>query len=681
MIPNTIGWACAPTAPKLERYILPALQQLIPTDWVASYSSEFGDIRLKNGSLIHLQTLEDPDQGRGQGLDWLWIDEASELTEDHWHVIRPSLTERRGGAFITTSPRSYDWVYDQFYHKAEEGVPGYWACKYATSENPIISAAEVAEAKASMPDTMFRQEYEADFVIFTGSVYGSLIDPQILRTDDQTRQVIPEWPDIADWRQVVVGLDTGADHPFGAVKAVSTEKGLVVVGEYLERHRTFAEHAGSVKMLASSSTAKWAINKNERQPMIELAQHGIRCQGAENDVVAGTERVKTWLHRHQLWFVESRCPMTIKQMKAYRWAPDKSKDGQVRPERVYKLNDELPDCFVAGTLISTKRGDVPIETVTDQDQVLTRVGYRPVEIVGSRYVSTHHLVLSNGTSLIGTATHPIWTTKNGFVELAKLHAGDQVLPVTQITTAAEHEGSGQRSMVPFQKVMRSIIGTLTAPITQLTISGACLLRSIRSFIEPSVVPWSPKLVGFATRILRRGQDIKFTAQTTVSQLIDAVGMLMRSHEIALVVGNHSRSTNIAGFGTVPSHAGSDITNVSPVRLSAFSAETPQSRSLNEPDTAVTVVGSVPTGLVERVYNMSVKEQPEYFANGILVHNCIRYFCMTWPRLPDGPPPVEIPVRDLTLLPAEMRGAIERMRRLEAVPKDPDDSNLSHDFFA
>ena len=80
--------------------------------------------------------------------------------------------------------------------------------------------------------------------------------------------------------------------------------------------------------------------------MIELAQPpSIYCQPAENDVVAGTERVKSWLHTKQLWFVERLCPLTIKQMKAYRWAPDRSKDGQVRKERIYKKDDELPDCI------------------------------------------------------------------------------------------------------------------------------------------------------------------------------------------------------------------------------------------------------------------------------------------------------------------------------------------------
>lgn len=344
-IPNTIGWCCAPTNPKLHRYVIPAFQQLIPPEIVKDYSSEHHDLWLKNGSLIHFQTLEDPDQGRGQGLDWLWIDEICELSEDHWHVIRPSLTERRGVAFFTSSPQSYDWVWKNFYKKAEEEVPGFWAARYATSENPIISEEEIAEAKATMPDAMFRQEYEADFVYFEGAVYGGDIDPQILKTNDQVRDIIPEWPEVASWRQVLVGIDTGADHPFGAVKLISSEQGLVVVGEYLERHRSFIEHAGSLRMLAGNANTRWAINRNERQPMIELGQHQIFCQPAENDVVAGTERVKSWLHTRQLWFVESQCPMTIQQLKAYHWAKDKTLDGQVRQEKVYKRDDELPDCL------------------------------------------------------------------------------------------------------------------------------------------------------------------------------------------------------------------------------------------------------------------------------------------------------------------------------------------------
>jgi hypothetical protein len=343
-IPNTIGWACAPTAPKLSRYVIPAFQQIIPVEWVADWKESSGDLWLKNGSLIHFQTLEDPDQGRGQGLDWLWIDEVCELTKKHWETISPSLTEKRGGAFFTTSPRSFDWVYEELYRRAEQGMPGYWAAKYQTSANPIISQDELDEAKLTMSDAMYRQEYEADFVIFTGAVYGGVIAPQILKTTAQIQSVLPEWPEIAPWRQVLIGIDTGADHPFGAVKLVSCDQGFVVVDEYLERDRTFLQHATNIKSIARSATAKYAINKNERQQSLELAQHGIFCQKAENDVVSGTERVKSWLQTRQLWFIEASCPKTISQMMSYRWAEPSQRDGQLRKERVFKLEDELPDC-------------------------------------------------------------------------------------------------------------------------------------------------------------------------------------------------------------------------------------------------------------------------------------------------------------------------------------------------
>ena len=347
MTPNTVGWACAPTNPKLHRYVIPAFQQLIQSDWVESWNREFLDLRLKNGSLIHFQTLEDPDQGRGQGLDWLWIDEVCELTKTHWDVIRPSLAGNTV-AFFTTSPRSYDWVYEELYRPAEEGVPGYWAChaKTAYSANPRISKDFLARERAQMSDAMYRQEYEADFVTFTGAVYGDVIVPQVLRTPDEIRTIIPEWPAIHDWRTCTIGLDTGADHPFGAVKLISTDKGLVVIGEYLERDKNYLQHSSELIRLSRPHSTRWAINKNERQGMIELAQHGISCHPAENDQIAGIERVRSWLHNKQIWFVEPLCPKTIKQMKALRWAENTSpKDESKRKERVYKKDDELPDCI------------------------------------------------------------------------------------------------------------------------------------------------------------------------------------------------------------------------------------------------------------------------------------------------------------------------------------------------
>jgi hypothetical protein len=343
-IPGSIGWACAPTVPKLHRYVIPAYQQLIPEDWIQSWNAEFLDLRLINGSLIHFQTLEHVDQGRGQGLDWLYIDECCELTKEHWDVIRPSLAGDTV-AFFTTTPRGYDWVYEDLFKPAEDAVPGYWAChaKTAQSANPDISAGFLDREKSQMSEMMFRQEYEADFVTFTGAIYGEDLKPRhILNTAEEVQQLIPEWPLINPDRPILMGIDTGADHPFGAVKLVSTPKGLVVVDEYLERERSFSQHALFLRQMGGPKP-QYAINKNDKQASLELAQHGVFCMKAENDVVAGTERVKSWLAVNQLYFVAKNCPRTLRQLQAYRWAENTAADGSTRKEKVFKKNDELPD--------------------------------------------------------------------------------------------------------------------------------------------------------------------------------------------------------------------------------------------------------------------------------------------------------------------------------------------------
>ena len=349
--PGTIGWACAPSNPMLHRYVIPAFQRIIPPEWVEDYNAEYKDLRLKNGSLIHFQTLDDPDAARGQTLDWLWIDEVCLLTELHWDTLRPSLAGDQV-AFFTTSPRGYDWVYKNFYLKALAGVPGYWACttKSSDSANPRMSKEFLLREKENMSDLRFRQEYEADFVTFEGAVYGDLIHPQIIHDvtsdgDKKLRELIPEWPDIAPWRVGWMGIDEGADHPTGAVKLISANDHLIVVDEYLERDRPFAEHSAAFKRISHPHDIKYAINKNARQPMMEFARHGIMAIPSDNDQWTGIERVRTWLHTNRLWFVESRVPRTIEQLQSLHWLEEK-KDQQHRDTpQVFKMNDELPDAL------------------------------------------------------------------------------------------------------------------------------------------------------------------------------------------------------------------------------------------------------------------------------------------------------------------------------------------------
>lgn len=78
------------------------------------------------------------------------------------------------------------------------------------------------------------------------------------------------------------------------------------------------------------------------------------------------------------------------------------------------------------------------------------------------------------------------------------------------------------------------------------------------------------------------------------------------------------------------------------RANAPSVESPSStRSQKSPSVrAVAVAGVTKDSKRVAVYNLNVAECPEYFANGILVHNCVRGYAVNWNRVPKGFTPEE-----------------------------------------
>ena len=85
-------------------------------------------------------------------------------------------------------------------------------------------------------------------------------------------------------------------------------------------------------------------------------------------------------------------------------------------------------CLVAGTLIETDRGHVPIEDVTTDDLVMTRLGFAPVKWAGkttdaSRLTTVTHA----GGAVTSTRWHRIWTSTRGFVPASDVRPTDRLV--------------------------------------------------------------------------------------------------------------------------------------------------------------------------------------------------------------------------------------------------------------
>ena len=352
LVPNSLGWICGPSYEKLHDATMPTILRLLPETWCQHWDAEHLTLTLVNGAKVAFRSLDDPDRAHsGVGLHWAWFDEAAFIAVEAWDYFQPSLADFGGVAFFTSSVDGYDWTYDRIEKPALiEHKPGFWAAKWRTIDNPYMAAfraAEIEDARASMPPQMFRQEYEGERENFTGAVYGEWIDTAWLATPEDVERYIPEWPKIDPSRRVLVGLDSGSDHPFGAVALVVTERGIIAVKDYLERRRAYATHIADIKLQFAGTLGDevlWTANRNEGQLRSEFDAHGVHVAMAENDQAAGLQRVLSWLYTSQLKIAYT-CPRTFEQMKKLRYADNLLHDGQKREkEKVFKKEDELPDC-------------------------------------------------------------------------------------------------------------------------------------------------------------------------------------------------------------------------------------------------------------------------------------------------------------------------------------------------
>jgi phage terminase large subunit len=357
-VPKSIGWVMGPNHKWLYDSTFPSFVRLINPAWVKRWDPEHVVIHFINGASVAFRSLEDPERARGpHGVGWGWFDEAAQSPERAYDVFRPTLLKAGGIVIITTTPLGFDWTYDRIEKLAMRGDPGYWAIKYWTEENPAfrsnpVSMREIEHDRKTMTPEFFAQEYQAERRSATGLIYDyKLLETQTLNTDEEVRRVIPEWPNIDSTRLAVIGLDSGVDHPFGALKVLNTDRGLVVCGEYLERLQALSTHLSPISQrfgLAqfNPNNITWAANKNEANLRLEFGLQGVGVVPAEAKHEVGIQRVQSWLHTKQLWFVASHCPKTIEQMKAYRFAPGNTAiDGQKKKEQVFKQKDELPDAL------------------------------------------------------------------------------------------------------------------------------------------------------------------------------------------------------------------------------------------------------------------------------------------------------------------------------------------------
>lgn len=127
-------------------------------------------IELPGGGSVTVRSADNPDSLRGAGLDGVVLDEAASIDEVAWkEVLRPALSDKQGWAVFIGTPKGHNWFWKLFEHAKGEGDWERW--QRPSSDNALLSEHELAAARRESTALIAAQEYDAQFIVRTGSMF------------------------------------------------------------------------------------------------------------------------------------------------------------------------------------------------------------------------------------------------------------------------------------------------------------------------------------------------------------------------------------------------------------------------------------------------------------------------------------------------------------------------------
>lgn len=227
-------------------------------------SEDMRRIALPGGGVIRVRSGHDPDALRGAGLDLAVLDEAAYLRPDVWRAaIRPALADRRGEALFLSTPRGKNWFWSLWMAGQNAANVQWKSWKFPTTANPLIDPAEVEDARALLPERIYREEYLADFIDDGGQVFR--------RVQDAAAAAPESGP--APGERYVFGVDWARDRDFTCIAVIAAGSRRLVA---LDRFNEIGWELQRGRLAALASVwrpeAIWAEANSIGGPNIEALQ-------------------------------------------------------------------------------------------------------------------------------------------------------------------------------------------------------------------------------------------------------------------------------------------------------------------------------------------------------------------------------------------------------------------------
>ncbi len=275
-------------------------------------------IELSNGSTVRMGSVNQVDSCVGRSYDLIIFDEAALADgKDAFNVaLRPTLDKDNSKAIFISTPRGRNnWFSEFFYRGFSDEFPEWCSIRATYKDNPRMSEMDISEARKSMSEAEFRQEYEADFNTYEGQIWKFNFETQVkdLSQFDTSRM------------DVFAGLDVGYKDPTAlcVIAYDWDEDKYYLVDEYFNAERTTEQHATEIKKLIDRWDIDFIyIDSAAQQTRFDFAQnYDISTINAKKSVLDGIGHVSGVVDNDKL-YVDQEAKESLSCLDAYQWDPN-----------------------------------------------------------------------------------------------------------------------------------------------------------------------------------------------------------------------------------------------------------------------------------------------------------------------------------------------------------------------
>jgi len=170
---NTHTWIISPTydlSQKVFDYLVKWFLKAAPSQSQGISYRPFPRIKTARGSWVECKSAENPTGLLGEELDLRIVDEAARIPKRIEETyLFPTTASRQGRSFYISTPFGKNW----FYYKWLETEDRF---KFRSIDNPHFPKKEWERAKEKLPESVFNQEYMAQFLESAATVFRGVRD-------------------------------------------------------------------------------------------------------------------------------------------------------------------------------------------------------------------------------------------------------------------------------------------------------------------------------------------------------------------------------------------------------------------------------------------------------------------------------------------------------------------------